>query len=67
MTSAKLNKNIEVLFLELTERMIQRADELESQNKDKLGRTGSRRKKVVIVEDEQEQPPQKAGCCGEGT
>lgn len=58
-TSAKLNKGIEELFLELSKGMIEKSDGT-------LGRsrsTGSNRRNVVVVDDE---PPQqqKSGCCG---
>lgn len=62
-TSAKLNQNIEEMFLDLTYRMIQHADEVEQ--KSTLSRTNSTRRNVVVVEDEAEQSqPVKSSCCG---
>lgn len=62
-TSAKLNQNIEDMFLDLTRRMIQHADEVEQ--KSTLTRTSSARRNVVVVEDEAEEAePVKSSCCG---
>lgn len=62
-TSAKLNQNIEEMFLDLTHRMMQRADEAEQ--KSTLTRTNSTRRNVVMVEDEAEQTqPSRSSCCG---
>ncbi|XP_076170025.1 RAS oncogene family member Rab21 isoform X1 [Ptiloglossa arizonensis] len=62
-TSAKLNQNIEEIFLDLTEQMIQHADEVEQ--KSTLTRTNSTRRNVVVVEDEAEETePVKTSCCG---
>ncbi|XP_078049329.1 RAS oncogene family member Rab21 [Augochlora pura] len=62
-TSAKLNQNIKEMFLELTRRMIQHADEVEQ--KSTLTRTSSTRRNVVVVEDEAEETePVKSSCCG---
>ncbi|XP_076657809.1 RAS oncogene family member Rab21 [Halictus rubicundus] len=62
-TSAKLNQNIEEMFLDLTRRMIQHADEVEQ--KSTLTRTSSTRRNVVVVEDEAEETePVKSSCCG---
>lgn len=64
-TSAKLNQNIEEMFLDLTQRMMQRADEAEQ--KSTLTRTNSMRRNVVMVEDEAEQTqPNRSSCCGGG-
>lgn len=65
-TSAKLNQNIEEMFLDLTQRMMQRADEAEQ--KSTLTRTNSTRRNVVMVEDETEQiqPSRSSSCCGSG-
>lgn len=61
--SAKLNQNIEEMFLDLTRRMIQHADEVEQ--KSGLQRTSSTRCNFVIVEDEaQQNRPTKSSCCG---
>ncbi|XP_015609245.1 ras-related protein Rab-21 [Cephus cinctus] len=62
-TSAKLNQNIEELFLDLTRRMMAHASEVEQ--KSTLTRTNSTRRNVVVVEDESEQDqPVKSSCCG---
>ncbi|CAK9803586.1 Ras-related protein Rab-21 [Anthophora plagiata] len=62
-TSAKLNQNIKEMFLDLTQRMIQHADEAEQ--KSALSRTNSTRRNVVVVEDEAEETePIKSSCCG---
>ncbi|XP_020283626.1 ras-related protein Rab-21 [Pseudomyrmex gracilis] len=64
-TSAKLNQNIEEMFLDLTRRMMQRADEAEQ--KSTLTRTNSARRNVVMVEDETEQTqPSRGSCCSGG-
>ncbi|XP_015116076.1 ras-related protein Rab-21 [Diachasma alloeum] len=63
-TSAKQNRNIEEMFLDLTRRMIAHADETE-QLKTNLNRTSSTRRNVVVVEDEAEQTQTtKSSCCG---
>ncbi|XP_076669144.1 RAS oncogene family member Rab21 [Andrena cerasifolii] len=62
-TSAKLNQHIEEMFLDLTRRMMQHADEVEQ--KSTLTRTSSTRRNVVVVEDEaDETEPVKSSCCG---
>lgn len=61
-TSAKFNKNIDELFLELTQRMILRHDQLEALNSTK---GGSMKRNVVVVEDDQlETEQRKQSCCG---
>ena len=66
-TSAKLNQGIEEMFLELSQRMIERAQENDQQKANILGRTGSTRRNVVMVEDDDETGTQsKSGCCGGG-
>lgn len=62
-TSAKQNVGIEELFLELTQRMMDRALLLERQKATELTRTNSMRRNIVIVDDD-EPPPQKKSCCG---
>lgn len=65
-TSAKLNQNIEEMFLDLTRRMMQHADETEQ--KSTLTRTNSTRRNVVVVEDETEQSqPTRSSCCSGNT
>lgn len=64
-TSAKLNRGIEELFLELSQRMIERAQAIDLQKASSLGRSGSTRRGVVVVEDDDEAVTQtKTGCCG---
>lgn len=63
MTSAKQNRGIEELFLDLTRRMIEVA-EANDQQVNSLGRGGNQRRNVVIVDDEPQQ--QRSGCCGGG-
>lgn len=61
-TSAKQNRGIEELFLDLTRRMIE-ISEASNHNANSLGRN-TQRKNVVIVDDEPQQ--HKSGCCGGG-
>ncbi|XP_054721530.1 ras-related protein Rab-21-like [Uloborus diversus] len=62
-TSAKLNRGIEELFLDLTRRMMEVSEAQDNANS--MGRTGgNQRRNVVIVDDEPVQ--QKSGCCGGG-
>ncbi|XP_066585816.1 ras-related protein Rab-21 [Prorops nasuta] len=63
-TSAKLNQNIEELFLDITYRMIQHTDTAAEQ-KSTLCRTNSTRRNVLVVEDDtvREQTTKKS-CCG---
>ncbi|XP_054274881.1 ras-related protein Rab-21-like [Macrosteles quadrilineatus] len=65
-TSAKLNKGIEEMFLELSKQMMERAQESDVQKANILGRTSSMRRNVVVVEDElaASQPETKTSCCG---
>ncbi|XP_041352060.1 ras-related protein Rab-21-like [Gigantopelta aegis] len=57
-TSAKLNKGIEEMFLDLSKSMIAKAGE------DTLTRTGGKnRKSVMVVDDEEVQVPKSGGCC----
>nr|ABR27886.1 Ras-related small GTPase [Triatoma infestans] len=62
-TSAKQNTGIEEMFLELTQRMMQRAQEQEIQRASELTRTNSMRRNIVIVDEEETAPPSKS-CCG---
>ena len=51
------------MFLDVTKRMIARADEVEQLST--LTRADSTRRNVVVVEDESEQTqPAKSSCCG---
>ncbi|KAF8781376.1 Ras-related protein Rab-21 like protein [Argiope bruennichi] len=63
MTSAKQNRGIEELFLDLTRRMIEVTD-ANDQQANSLGRGSNQRRNVVIVDDEPQQ--QRSGCCGGG-
>lgn len=66
-TSAKQNFNIEEMFLDLSRRMMQHADELEK--KTTLTRNNStHRRNVVVVEDEstEQSQPTKSSCCSGG-
>jgi Ras-related protein Rab-21 len=63
-TSAKLNQGIEEMFLELSQRMIERAQENSQQKASSLGRSGSTRRNVVVVEDDEAVAQSKSGCCG---
>lgn len=64
MTSAKQNRGIEELFLDLTRRMID-VHEANDQHTNNLGRSSNQRRNVLIVDDE-EAPQPKSGCCGGG-
>ncbi|XP_014245117.1 ras-related protein Rab-21 [Cimex lectularius] len=61
-TSAKQNSGIEEMFLELTQRMMERAQEQEVQKASELTRTNSMRRNIVIVDDE-EAPLVQKSCC----
>ncbi|OXU26246.1 ras-related protein Rab-21 [Nasonia vitripennis] len=65
-TSAKQNLNVEEMFLDLTRRMMQHADQQEQ--KSTLTRNNSTRRNVVVVEDEsaEQNQPTKSSCCGGG-
>ncbi|XP_050394869.1 ras-related protein Rab-21 [Patella vulgata] len=58
-TSAKLSRGIEELFLDLSKRMIEKADEDSATKNNKSG--ANSRRSVVVVDDEQ--PTQKSGGC----
>lgn len=64
-TSAKLNKGIEEMFLELTRLMIEHAAEKEIAKAGILNRSGSLRRNVVVVDDEEAvpEPTSKFSCC----
>lgn len=64
LTSAKQNRGIEELFLDLTRRMIE-VSEANDHRGNSLGRGGNQRRNVVVVDDEEPQQ-QKSGCCGGG-
>lgn len=68
-TSAKLNRGIEEMFLELSQKMILRADEKSrSQGSNSpntfLGTGSGRGNTVTIVDDSEVEPRKKSGCCG---
>lgn len=52
LVSAKLNRGIEELFLELTQSMLQRAEEQNRAKESAMSRAGSLRRNVLIVNDE---------------
>lgn len=69
-TSAKLNKGVEDMFLELSHRMMERAQENDLQKASALGRSSSMRRNVVVVDDEaaiSTQAETKSSCCGGAT
>ncbi|KAK7107601.1 ras-related protein Rab-21-like [Littorina saxatilis] len=59
-SSAKLNRGIEELFLDLSKGMIEKSDGTMGRG----GRTGSNRRNVVVVDDDQQQQAKTGGCCG---
>lgn len=62
LTSAKMNRGIEELFLDLSSRMIEVAESNDEHRLSSLGRGNNQRRNVVIVEEDPQQ--QKSGCCG---
>lgn len=64
LTSAKLNENIDELFLEISKKMIKAHDEKQSANAT-LNRTNSMRRRLR-VEDESSQPDESGGQQGSG-
>ena len=62
--SAKMNKGIEELFLDLSKRMMakQAAEAAEDETSGGGGGRGDRRSKNVIIVDDQDQPA-RSGCC----
>ncbi|ESO85852.1 hypothetical protein LOTGIDRAFT_235789 [Lottia gigantea] len=60
-TSAKLNRGIEELFLDLSKNMITKADDNTSKKSSSLGSGAGSRRSVIVVDDEQ--PTQKSGGC----
>lgn len=62
LTSAKFNRGIEELFLDLSKRMIEVAESNDEHRASSLGRGGAQRRNVVIVDEEPQQ--QRSGCCG---
>lgn len=60
-TSAKLNKGIEEMFLDLSKRMMEKADD-DLQRGGNTNRGSGSRKNVVIVDDQPE-TPSRGGCC----
>lgn len=61
-TSAKINKGIEEMFLDLAQRMIEVAQVNDQQRVSNLGRSSSRRNMLIV--DDSPSPPQKSSCCG---
>lgn len=62
-TSAKQNVGIEELFVELTQRMMDRAQQIELQKANELNRTNSMRRNIVVVDDEEPTRNHRT-CCG---
>ena len=70
-TSAKLNRGIEEMFLELSQKMILRQDEKfrkEGSNSPNsfIGTRSGRTNNITIVDDSEAEPRKKSGCCGGG-
>lgn len=65
-TSAKLNKGIEELFLDLSRGMLEKADEDSKSRPGGTNRTTSNRNVVTIVDDDPTQNNSRRGCCGGG-
>lgn len=64
-TSAKLNKGIEELFLDLSKAMLEKLDEDSKSRPGGINRTTSSRNVVTIVDDEAGQnSSRRGGCCG---
>lgn len=63
-TSAKLNTGIEDMFLELTQRMMQRAQEQEILKATEMSRSNSLRRNIVIVDDPETETGRTRSCCG---
>lgn len=61
-TSAKINKGIEEMFLDLTQRMMDVAQTNDQHKATSIGRSSSRRNMLII--DEESPAVQKSGCCG---
>lgn len=68
-TSAKLNKGIEEMFLDLSQRMMERVQENDLQKASELGRSSSMRRNVIVVDDDQvnDSPSSRISCCGSTT
>ncbi|XP_065226027.1 ras-related protein Rab-21 [Planococcus citri] len=65
LVSAKLNRGIEELFLELTQLMLHKAEEQSKLKENALSRGGSLKRNVLIVDDEEENnSSQRRKCCG---
>ncbi|XP_013785530.1 ras-related protein Rab-21-like [Limulus polyphemus] len=62
LTSAKLNRGIEELFVDLTKRMIEVAESIDEHRANSFGHGSNPRRNVVIIEDESQE--QRTGCCG---
>ncbi|TRY73219.1 hypothetical protein TCAL_02549 [Tigriopus californicus] len=68
-TSAKQNKGIEELFLDLSQRMINTSDDLARASGGSLGLSslGGARGNTVTVVDDSQMSREKSGCCGGGS
>jgi Ras-related protein Rab-21 len=68
-TSAKLNKGLDELFLDLSRRMIERVDEEALTSRGMTRSASSRRNVVTIVDEDQQRESSssaRSGCCGGG-
>lgn len=63
-TSAKLNTGIEEIFLELTQRMMQSAQEQEILKASEMSRSNSLRRNIVIVDEDETAAKPTRSCCG---
>lgn len=60
-TSAKMNKGIEELFLDLSKSMMEKGDGTLTRGK---SGTSNRKSAVMVVDDTEEPSQRKSGCCG---
>lgn len=67
LVSAKLNRGIEELFLQLTQKMLQKAEEQSRAKENAINRGGSLRGNIVIINDEDSEELSNSGyrrkCC----
>jgi len=63
-TSAKLNKGVTELFLDISQKMVQKFEQLSTVNSNSSSSTGSNKRSAVRVVDDSEQPETvKSSCC----
>ena len=66
-TSAKQNKGIEDLFLDLTQQMMSSADAAnKNKNSSNANNSSNSRGNNITIVDDSKQPKKKSGCCGGG-